>query len=45
MLKNTKTAELTEINCDGVFIAIGHKRNIDIFKGQVEIDDKGYIKR
>ena len=44
-LKNTKTDEITEIKCDGVFIAIGHKPNTDIFKGQVEIDDKGYIKR
>ncbi len=43
-LKNTKTAELTEIKCDGVFIAID-KPNTNIFKGQVEIDDKGYIKR
>jgi thioredoxin reductase (NADPH) len=44
-LKNTKTDEITEMKCDGVFIAIGHKPNTDIFKGQVEIDDKGYIKR
>ena len=44
-LKNTKTNEITEIKCDGVFIAIGHKPNTDIFKGQVEIDDKGYIKK
>ena len=44
-IKNTKTDEMIEIKCDGVFIAIGHKPNTDIFRGQVEIDDKGYIKR
>ena len=44
-LKNTKTGKMVQIKCDGVFIAIGHKPNTDIFKGQVEIDDKGYIKK
>ena len=44
-LKNTKTGEMNEIKCDGVFVAIGHKPNTDIFRGHVEIDDKGYIKR
>jgi thioredoxin reductase (NADPH) len=44
-IKNTKTGEITEIKCDGVFIAIGHKPNTNIFRGQLEIDDKGYIKR
>ncbi|MGN6823173.1 MAG: NAD(P)/FAD-dependent oxidoreductase [Candidatus Nitrosocosmicus sp.] len=44
-IKNTRTGEIIEIKCDGVFIAIGHKPNTDIFRGQVEIDDKGYIKR
>ena len=44
-LKNTKTGKMVQIKCDGVFIAIGHKPNTDIFKGQMEIDDKGYIKK
>jgi thioredoxin reductase (NADPH) len=44
-LKNTKTGKMVQIRCDGVFIAIGHKPNTDIFKGQMEIDDKGYIKK
>jgi thioredoxin reductase (NADPH) len=44
-IKNTKTGEIIEIKCDGVFIAIGHKPNTDIFRGKVEMDDKGYIKR
>jgi len=33
-----------ELKTDGLFLAIGHKPGSEIFKGQVEIDDKGYIK-
>jgi len=42
-LKNTKTGELSDLTIDGVFIAIGHKPNTDMFKGQLEIDSDGYI--
>lgn len=42
-LKNIKTNKITELACDGVFIAIGHKPNTDLFKGQLKIDDDGYI--
>ncbi|GAB4167178.1 MAG: thioredoxin-disulfide reductase [Rickettsiaceae bacterium] len=42
-LQNTKTKEITELACDGVFIAIGHKPNTELFKGQVEVDEDGYI--
>lgn len=44
-IKNTKTDKIAEIKCDGVFIAIGHKPNTEIFRGQIEMDDKEYIKR
>jgi len=42
-LKNTKTGETSELACDGVFIAIGHTPNTELFKGAVTIDDEGYI--
>lgn len=42
-LKNVKTNTITEHKTDGVFVAIGHKPNTDIFKGQIELDAKGYI--
>ncbi len=43
-LKNVKTGAMTEKNVDGVFIGIGHKPNTDLFKGQLEMDDMGYLK-
>jgi thioredoxin reductase (NADPH) len=43
-LKDTKTGEITEHNVDGIFMAIGHVPNTRIFKGQVDMDDQGYIK-
>ncbi|NTU68521.1 MAG: thioredoxin-disulfide reductase [Chlorobiaceae bacterium] len=43
-LKNVKTGELTEHACDGVFMAIGHEPNAKLFKGQLDMDDYGYIK-
>ena len=42
-LKNLKTQAVSEKACDGVFIGIGHRPNTDVFKGQVEIDENGYI--
>ena len=41
-LKNVKTGEESELATDAVFIAIGHKPNTDIFKGQINLDEKGY---
>jgi len=40
---NNKTGEKTEIAITGLFIAIGHKPNTDIFKGQLDMDDTGYL--
>ena len=40
---NNKTNVESEITADGLFVAVGHKPNSDIFKGQLELDQKGYI--
>jgi len=42
-IKNVKNNETQELKVDGVFIAIGHDPATQIFKGQVEMDDQGYI--
>ncbi|MBM4116835.1 thioredoxin-disulfide reductase [bacterium] len=43
-LKDTKTGALSELACDGVFIAIGHKPNTELFVGQLDMDEAGYLK-
>ncbi|MBI4164010.1 MAG: thioredoxin-disulfide reductase [Candidatus Aenigmarchaeota archaeon] len=43
-LKDVNTGKVTEKKIDGVFVAIGHKPNTDLFKGQLDLDEKGYIK-
>lgn len=40
---NNATGEKSEIAITGLFIAIGHKPNTDIFKGQLDMDDTGYL--
>jgi thioredoxin reductase (NADPH) len=40
---NNQTQEKEDIAVTGLFIAIGHKPNTDIFKGQLEMDDAGYL--
>ncbi len=44
-VKNVKTDEETTIECAGVFIAIGHVPNTQLFKGVIDMDDAGYIQR
>lgn len=44
VLENTQTGEKTTLPIDGLFIAIGHTPNTTVFKGQIELDDAGYIK-
>ncbi len=42
-LKNTKTGETSEFPTQGLFVAIGHKPNTDLFAGVIDLDQKGYI--
>ncbi len=43
VLKNLKTGARSEKKTDGVFMAIGHTPNSELFKGQIDLDVKGYI--
>jgi thioredoxin reductase (NADPH) len=43
-LKNVVTGETWVHECEGIFLGIGHKPNTDIFKGQIDLEDNGYIK-
>lgn len=43
ILENTKDGSLKEISADGIFIAIGHKPNTELFKGQLDMDETGYL--
>ena len=42
-IKDTLSGELRDVNCDGIFMAIGHVPNTNVFKGQIDLDSKGYI--
>lgn len=42
-LKKVDTGEEFELECEGVFIAIGRKPNTKIFRGQIELDEAGYV--
>jgi thioredoxin reductase (NADPH) len=41
---NNKTGETSDFPCEGVFVAIGHKPNTELFKGILEMDEVGYLK-
>lgn len=43
-VKNVKTDDVETINLDGIFVAIGHKPNTEIFREYLELNDVGYIK-
>ena len=43
-LADTKDGSSSEVNIDGVFMAIGHTPNVDFLAGLVELDEKGYVK-
>ena len=43
-LRDMLTDEVTEMGCDGVFIAIGHQPNSHLFAGQLEMESTGYIR-
>lgn len=43
VVKNSQTNELRTLDVTGFFVAIGHKPNTDIFKGQLTMDDLGYL--
>jgi thioredoxin reductase (NADPH) len=42
-LRDVRTGEVVDIECDGVFLAIGHLPNTALFHGQLEMDEQGYI--
>ncbi|SHI23312.1 thioredoxin reductase (NADPH) [Sporobacter termitidis DSM 10068] len=42
-IENVKTGGLTELACDGIFVAIGRIPNSGLFRGQVDMDESGYI--
>lgn len=42
-IKNVKTGEVTDHPADGIFMAIGHTPNTAFLKGQIEVDDAGFI--
>jgi thioredoxin reductase (NADPH) len=42
-LRDTRTGELREVAATGLFIAVGHDPRSDLVKGQIELDDEGYI--
>ncbi|MFJ8979015.1 thioredoxin-disulfide reductase [Streptomyces sp. NPDC102282] len=43
-LRNTKTGETSDLPVTGLFIAVGHDPRTELFKGQLDLDDEGYLK-
>ncbi|HWP61999.1 MAG TPA: thioredoxin-disulfide reductase [Candidatus Binatia bacterium] len=42
-LRDTRTGEVREVPMDGLFVAIGHRPNTDVFRDWLEVDEKGYL--
>jgi thioredoxin reductase (NADPH) len=42
-VRNVQTDEVSPLEVTGLFVAIGHKPNTDLFKGQLEMEDSGYL--
>ncbi len=42
-IRNVETGEISELKTDGFFLAIGHKPNTDLFAGQIDLNESGYI--
>ena len=42
-IKNTKTEEISELNTDGVFVAIGHSPAVELFKDKIKLKESGYL--
>ena len=43
-VRNKLTGEISRVECDGAFVAIGHKPATELFEGQLHLDSDGYIK-
>ena len=43
-LRDTVSGEESELAISGLFVAIGHEPNSSLFKGQIELEDNGYVK-
>ena len=43
-IRSTVTGEITDFTADGLFLAIGHTPTTKLFQGQLDLDEKGYIK-
>jgi thioredoxin reductase (NADPH) len=43
-VRNVKTGEVTDLPVEALFVAIGHQPNTDLVRGQLELDDVGYVK-
>jgi thioredoxin reductase (NADPH) len=42
-LRDVQSGELSDLPATGVFVAIGHAPNTDVFRGQIDMDENGYI--